>query len=327
MAKAPRSRLYGLTARDRASLEEGHRQAEQRPGNTRREGSQAADVDAFFDETTTPEVYIAFTPSDGIPALDPHTTGTANDDEPGSAACDVYRIIQQSGGLDATGTDAGTGTGTGAKIPILHPVPNLSKLVYNLSGSDVPGDSWVVIIRDKFGSWLVPPPDLSRTCGGAGWDECHKRITDVRVYCLTGTGGDIVTEIDVEYVRRCHGDLYAVNDVPCGVTLTLAGVADGSCVDCESLNGTFALLDAGDGTWEAASAGTVCGLVLGLVLAYSALEGEWTLTAISGVSGIQVWSTTDGGIGWDGSTSLTLTSVGGNGSCTGWPSSVTINPG
>lgn len=78
---------------------------------------------------TAPEVYIAFTPSGGIPAR----VGVI----PGSADCTVYRLQ-----IDTTGNSyslADTGN---------------TKTVYNLN-TLVTGSSWVIVGREKFGSWFV----------------------------------------------------------------------------------------------------------------------------------------------------------------------------
>ncbi len=71
-----------------------------------------------------PDVYIALTPPEGIPAL----SGTS----PGAAECDVYQLV---------GDD------------LVLSVPNVT--VYNLSASDCAADAWVVTVKDKFGAWWV----------------------------------------------------------------------------------------------------------------------------------------------------------------------------
>ena len=88
-----------------------------------------------------PEVYVARTPTGGIPALsqgtDTGTDGTALDDDvPGSAECRIYRVL---------------GTGSSARLVYA----GLTKWVYNLNGADLAGDTWVKVSRDKFGTWLV----------------------------------------------------------------------------------------------------------------------------------------------------------------------------
>lgn len=88
-----------------------------------------------------PDTYIAKTPEGGIPGLSLHSTGTSladrSDDEPGHAECDIYRIVIED--MAAT----------------LRPIPHQTRLAFNLSLDDIPGDVWVTISRDKFGFWVV----------------------------------------------------------------------------------------------------------------------------------------------------------------------------
>jgi len=100
------------------------------------------------DDNSVPEVYIARTPVNGIPALveAPGTgTGSELEDLPGFAECDIYRIVASE--------DFGTGTSTDDYK--LVPVPHLSRRVFNLSTGAVQGERWVPVVRDKWGSWLV----------------------------------------------------------------------------------------------------------------------------------------------------------------------------
>jgi len=81
-----------------------------------------------------PEVYLAYTPSSGIPALGDHT-GTA--DLPSCAECQIYRMDDL---LDTT--------------PGVDMVEGLTKVVYNMSSTAIPGDNWILAIRDKLGTWF-----------------------------------------------------------------------------------------------------------------------------------------------------------------------------
>src|ERR1700722_18899572 len=108
-----------------------------------------------------PGTYIALTPASGIPALisvgtgtfvgtglpDLPTTGTGSnvgfDDVPGYAYCTVYRILYTNRG-----------------VPELRPVSNFQQLVYNLSDQFIPGDQWIIIEKDAWGSWLAMEPGL-----------------------------------------------------------------------------------------------------------------------------------------------------------------------
>ena len=102
----------------------------------------------------TPEVYVAYTPKAGIPALAPQTyhatgtgsrlglgtgtgTGSGTSTQPGFADCTIYQVLQFGG---------------------LHPKPELQptglvRTVYNLSESAIPGGAWILVERDKWGTW------------------------------------------------------------------------------------------------------------------------------------------------------------------------------
>ncbi len=90
-----------------------------------------------------PESYVAFTPDSGIPALDhallPTGTGTTalGDDVPGAAPCRIFRVL----GDWETGDDH------------MYPVNIFPVTVYNLSDTAIPGNTWIVITRDKAGYW------------------------------------------------------------------------------------------------------------------------------------------------------------------------------
>jgi hypothetical protein len=106
----------------------------------------------------TPDVHVALTPSGGIAALRDYPatgtgTGTATatggelTNQPGSAECVIYRLEFQ---------------GRPATIPEFNPVAGgaLTKTVYNLMPVAIPGGLYVLVFRDKFGDWYVPPVPL-----------------------------------------------------------------------------------------------------------------------------------------------------------------------
>lgn len=95
----------------------------------------------------SPEVYIALPPSEGIPGLSPTggigtATGSPAEagDTPGSAECDLYRILANQ----TTGTPELRATGK-------------TKTVYNLSEKAIT-QIWISIRRTKFGLWVVDCP-------------------------------------------------------------------------------------------------------------------------------------------------------------------------
>lgn len=103
-----------------------------------------------------PEVYIALTPTDGIPAR----VGTT----PGSAEC----VIQH---IDSTGD--------------LAEVASFAQPVYNVSTSAVAGDEYISVKRDKYGTWLADT-------GGGGAAVVLFTITDAEE-CGTGCVDATVT--------------------------------------------------------------------------------------------------------------------------------------
>lgn len=131
-------------------------------------GNPTGRPDTTNEPPQAPETYIALTPSTGIPAIDQSgTTGTgtvsyALDDVPGSAVCRIYRLIR----------------GTFRRV-------GPTKLVYNLSRSALPGNAWILVTRDKFGTWIIP-------C-------CPEDDTTVDTDAATGTGTGTVGCVGVVY--------------------------------------------------------------------------------------------------------------------------------
>lgn len=100
-----------------------------------------------------PEVYIAKVPDAGIPGLTPASeTGTATDqDHPGYAECDIYRILEVNGS------------------PSLVEVGGFNKRVYNLSEDTIDADvRWITVLRSKFGQWLAAVSGSPSGGGGVG---------------------------------------------------------------------------------------------------------------------------------------------------------------
>jgi|SRR5579884_116424 hypothetical protein len=88
-------------------------------------------------DNTAPEVYAALTPSGGIPAINFEGTGTGSGNCPGSAVCEIYRFLNPTTTCDL--------------LP-----QKFSKTVHNL-GSAIPGHSWILVTRDKYGTWWAVP--------------------------------------------------------------------------------------------------------------------------------------------------------------------------
>jgi len=98
--------------------------------------------DTTVDDHQAPEVYVAKTPSGGIPALDVESSTSY----PGVAQCNIYKLSPSS---------------DSSETAVLLQVEGLRKWVRNLTESDIAGSSWVLVVREKFGSWIA-------VTGGAG---------------------------------------------------------------------------------------------------------------------------------------------------------------
>ena len=88
----------------------------------------------------TPEVFIAKTPADGIYRYDDgDETGTGSGSAfiPGSAECTIYRLLTWTNPVEFEEQEGRTET------------------VYNLSTKDVPGDTYILIVKDKWGVWVA----------------------------------------------------------------------------------------------------------------------------------------------------------------------------
>ncbi len=91
------------------------------------------------ENSQSPDVYVVRTPSAGIPALDVGSTtgsGSLEDDTPGSAECDVYRLVQTGGTYDLKPT-------------------GVTRRIYNLDSVAASGNTWTLVARDKFGTWYT----------------------------------------------------------------------------------------------------------------------------------------------------------------------------
>lgn len=87
-----------------------------------------------------PEVFIAKTPPEGIYRYnDGDETGTGSGSAfiPGSAECTIYRLLTWTNPIEFEEQEGRTET------------------VYNLSTKDVPGDTYILIVKDKWGVWVA----------------------------------------------------------------------------------------------------------------------------------------------------------------------------
>lgn len=131
--------LYGLTEADIAKINELISVQLHRYRNT----TNRPEVNSpDRDEILAPEVYLAKTPVDGVPALDegPDTgtsTAASLDDIPGVADCQIYRCID--GQILSCG---------------------FTKEVVNIHAIDLPPNKLVLVARDKWGTWYFTAPVL-----------------------------------------------------------------------------------------------------------------------------------------------------------------------
>lgn len=130
--------IYGLTADDLRAL----RDLAQRVSQGRVNTDQRVQEDSLVhQESQAPDVYIARIPTDGIPALILADGSTGSEDEIGTAECAIYRVE-----IDEDGKSRPRET----RVP--------DKLIHNVSQTDIPGDTWAIVQRDKYGKWLVTQP-------------------------------------------------------------------------------------------------------------------------------------------------------------------------
>lgn len=95
--------------------------------------------DVRLHDDAAPDFYVAKTPEDGIPGLEEDRTDTGTgygeDDTPGSAECDIYKVTD--GVMEAMG---------------------FTLLLHNLSPLTIPPFKWVFAERDKTGTWWAKWP-------------------------------------------------------------------------------------------------------------------------------------------------------------------------
>lgn len=147
-----------LTDKDLAILKELVDRHRRIRGNTTMRSAVGLDHEEF----PAPEIYIARTPSGGIPSA----PGTGTSDPPGCAECQIYQLVP--GG--------GVGTGTGCDIAI-EEVEDTTKIVYNLSADDISGNLWILVAREKFGYWMAIRPQGGGGSGSGVGGAIPVRIT------------------------------------------------------------------------------------------------------------------------------------------------------
>lgn len=126
-------KLYGMTEQDHRIFRDMVAEHQRLRANGSQVG-QGGGIDEGFQAS---DVYIARTPSGGIPGLE-EFPGTAPD-EPGSALCQVYKLGQVQGVGDFK----------------LLKISGLTKRVFNLNTNTVAGSAWIPIWKTKGGVWIT----------------------------------------------------------------------------------------------------------------------------------------------------------------------------
>lgn len=126
------SKAFVLNEKDAGVLRAMIAEFARRPRNS--EGKQSPEL--VSDLHQAPEVYVARVPSTGVPGL-VWEAGAGVIDTPGTATCVLYRLMR-------------AGNLSGRLVPL-----HISVTVHNLSTENVPADTWILVERDKFGTWWV----------------------------------------------------------------------------------------------------------------------------------------------------------------------------
>lgn len=213
MAKA-----YLLTEEDRAAIARLMEMVESTPQRPPR-----AQHDNFNEDQVGPSVYLARVPDTGIAALNEGAvtgtgTGTVTDDDvPGYADCEIYRVLQSTNQI----------------IP-LHTI----RRVYNLSTTAIRRDSWAIVVREGSGAWLVvAQPPTTSTGGGIG------RIQTLwRYVCISGKLRAYKTTLTFEngLLAKATPETYDHDEGCCNCPDDPPGTGTGTedqCIPCCSLTG------------------------------------------------------------------------------------------
>lgn len=207
-----------LTDADHKLIQEFLNKARQRVVNTQnREGVN------IEDDIQTPDVYVALTPLNGIPAM--------SGGYPGYETCEVFQLLP-------TQFAPTPGSGTGSESPAADRPYQLNDAgfqileVFNLSDVDIAGESYIVVEKDKWGRWLArdvnpaSPPSLSLTVSGAALLTPYSVTTntpanlsfDPNVFAMIVSGGiDSITS-------RYAGDGPAGIGILSATTQTIQGL-------------------------------------------------------------------------------------------------------
>lgn len=177
--------LIGLTAEDHGMLKHLIQQLRANPGilNTRNRPQIERERN-----TEASQLYVARTPEDGIPGVITNDIGTASDDEPGEATCEIYQVMRYQNPIVLAATAAN------------------DRLVYNISTEAIPGDSWIIVAKDAFGTWVA----ISGGGSFAGRGKVSARLGDgiysvqplKRAYIGTAAGTSLADYENTQWVNN-----------------------------------------------------------------------------------------------------------------------------
>lgn len=182
------------------------------------------------EDSQAPEVYVARVPASGIPAMAVI--------RPGRATCDIYQLLRQD-------------------VPQVM-LAFSSVEVHNVSFSEISGDSFIIVVRDKYGTWLAIH-SLAHSPETDGFTGC-KTIYDLcsDAYESWHFISGVLASIDSVPCEECQetsttGTGTGANDCPCipgdCYTVSFSGVIDGPgstaypiiCRHCDLLRSSIQL--------------------------------------------------------------------------------------
>lgn len=182
----------------------------------------------YADPSQAPEIYIAKIPDDGVPAAEYVGTAGGPPTSLTGAECQVYRLLEEDGQLGI--------------------VDSVTQRVYNLSTKEISGTGWILIKRDKFGTYIADAVITSSYGDQPGAGQCSlaKLNSDdcVVITYRNGTTG----EVEKYYLRFDPlSSTYKSSDLflyPGGSGTFELGYVDGRF---RLLLGGLELLNCGDG--------------------------------------------------------------------------------
>lgn len=160
----PDDRLYGFSESDIAFLKRFIREQKDRPGNTTQRAALPEIDSVYVEHNASPDLYVALTPSSGIPGGEFSLSGTGSPHPPyftEGRECQLYKI-----------EDDGEVTRVGG----------LTRLVYNIATDPVPGTTFVTVKKTKHGKWVADLPSTVQITPGSGTGaivfDCHFQSVD-----------------------------------------------------------------------------------------------------------------------------------------------------